>query len=101
MKHLLTGLLLVSGVVLGLASPGCGTPDVPELCRTVADNCSETDYSECLNDGQQVEQRAKERDCEDELEDYLGCVDDAVCEWRSECVVEREDLDFCVDGLPP
>ena len=83
-----------------LALAGC-EPTVDGVCEDVADECgaraSVLDIRECTEDGDWLSSRADDKDCNDEFDAYLDCVDEQLCAWDIACVESRTDLERCMN----
>jgi hypothetical protein len=84
------GALLISALLL-LGAPGCGT-SAADLCDEVCDceGCSEADLDECVDELEEIEERAEALGCEDEMDDYMSCVDSEL-----ECSGSEAQVDGC------
>ena len=98
MKHLLTTMTFA--LFFGLAS--C-TPGPEDLCdsRCDCEGCSAREYDECVDDWYDDEEKAADRRCLPEFDDYHECRDSTwVCrgdDWETDCRPERDRLRRCLD----
>jgi hypothetical protein len=71
--------------------PGCSGASVANLCDRVCEctGCSDLEYEDCIDDGEDLEKAAEEAGCNDAWEDYLSCIDEEL---------ECNDGDVKVDG---
>jgi hypothetical protein len=83
--------LLVLAASLTASSSGCGTSGA-DVCEAVCDceGCSEKQLDECIDEIEEIEEKAEELGCEDQLDDWLSCVDDEL-----ECRGDDADVDGC------
>jgi hypothetical protein len=94
-------LLFVCAWLALAALPGCG-PDVDELCEELDQECDESvfgydlDEGICTEEGEQLEERADEADCDDAFDDYLDCVDSVRCNWHTRCLDLRNEITLCI-----
>lgn len=82
----------IFGLALGLAVlPGCGY-DEADLCDDTCDctGCSENEYEDCIDNGEDLARDVEFEGCEDFYDDYLACVGD-----EFECRGGQVDLDGC------
>ncbi|MEJ7729708.1 MAG: hypothetical protein WKG00_10860 [Polyangiaceae bacterium] len=86
------GALLI-GAVLLLGASGCGT-SAADLCDAVCDceGCSDAQLDDCVDELEDIEERASERGCEDEMDDWMSCVDS-----KLECSGDDARIDGCDD----
>ncbi|NUP12517.1 MAG: hypothetical protein HOW73_41255 [Polyangiaceae bacterium] len=86
---------------------GCG-PTVEGICNAL-EECGPNDCGaetcppvggDCEPDGEDLEELARENECDDEMDAYMECLDFAGCGWRAQCGVQRDRIDECVGGLP-
>jgi len=69
-------------MVSSLALWGCGD-SIASICEDVCDceGCSDEELEECIEEGEELEERMEDMGCGDEFEDYVDCMADAfVCE---------------------
>jgi predicted small secreted protein len=90
---------LVAVAALAASAAGCGNT-VKSVCTDLDDACPELPYSECLRDGDALEQAAQEQGCSDAFGDYLDCAAGALsCNWDA-CSQQRTTLEACVGQFP-
>ncbi|APR86103.1 Hypothetical protein A7982_11452 [Minicystis rosea] len=73
---------------------------VDDVCSDLDDNCPDVGYRECMSDGQALESLVSSRGCGDLFDDYLDCVSDASCGWRSACADAKAALNACTGAFP-
>ena len=89
--------VLSTGLLLG----ACG-PDAEDICEDLVENCPDDfNFDACVMDGQSLTNMAETAGCDDQLDDYLCCLGDVGCQWRTGCIVERDALEACGSPLPP
>jgi len=74
---------------------GCGT-SIADLCDDMCDceGCSDAEYDECVDEGEEYEEAAEKAGCGDEFDDYVDCIgdsfscDDGRFDADEECVRE-------------
>ena len=82
---------------------GCG-PDVEGLCERLQEDCPagsfpyDIDRQTCSDEGLRLQERADERDCSDQFDALLDCVDAKSCHWNTECVAQRQQVFSCIEG---
>lgn len=78
-------------IVALVALPGCGT-SVADLCDDICEctGCSDREYDECVDEGEDIERDVEDEGCEDEFDEYLACASD-----EFECHGDDYDLDGC------
>ena len=92
--------LLALSAVLGACLLGCGV-DHEDLCERLAEDCpSDFEISDCVQDGQSVDDAANSGGCNDQLTSYLECLDQDVCTWDLRCTTERAALESCSGSFP-
>lgn len=74
--------------------PAC-SPDPESICSNLVDECGGASEP-CKSDGLAFETEALDAGCEVPFDDYLDCIDDAECSWRSDCTERRNALDGCI-----
>jgi hypothetical protein len=83
-----------------LAVVGC-EPTVDSLCDDLADECGSESFNtsaqQCIDDGDRLESRADEKECDGPFDLYLNCVDEHRCAWDTACVEQRTELEHCVN----
>ena len=90
--------LIASTFALGLAGCGYGPGD---LCDDACDcqGCSDHDYEECVDNGEDLERDVEREGCEDEYDELLSCMSDAdnACDsLEDECEDDRDELEECI-----
>jgi len=86
-------LTILAAFAAGLLA-GC-RPSVEDVCEDLSDQCSETTFSECLFEGESLEQQAHSIGCDEQFDAYIDCASDAVCAWEPLCETQRIDLLEC------
>jgi hypothetical protein len=84
-------LLGSAAVLLLLGASGCGT-SAADLCEEACDceGCSDAELDECIDELEEIEERAEDLGCEDEMDDYMSCVDSEL-----ECSEGKARADGC------
>jgi hypothetical protein len=91
----------IAAITLGLALTACGSITAEDVCNTLGDECGyDFPTEQCRAKGGTVERLAEDVGCEDQLEEYLECVDDAGCDWFSACAGENDRLTACMGPFP-
>ena len=92
--------LVVSMFVFGLAGCGYGAGDV---CDDICDcqGCSDHDYDDCIDRGEDLERDVDREGCEDDYDEYIACLEDTgECRhddvWDTHCGDELSDLEHCL-----
>lgn len=93
-----TRWLVVVALVVA-ASTGCSGHGVDDVCERLNEACDAFPADECVEEGAELEQRARDAGCDDDFDAYLECVDQARCDWAEDCRSGVERLDACVGGL--
>lgn len=89
----------IAAITLGLVLTACGI-SAEDVCNRLGDECAGVPKDECIADGENVESAAEDAGCEDQLDEYLECVDDASCDWLSACAGEKDRLNACMGPFP-
>lgn len=80
---------------------GCGPSDSEAICERLTDTCAlETTEVACKADAQRVEQSAEESGCEPQLQSYITCLEQAGCDFNSQCDGSRTTLEQCTGPFP-
>lgn len=92
---------MTRSLLLWLALASCA-PTVDGLCEDLAEECSpgkesKLDTQQCIQDGDELESRADDKDCNDAFDRYLDCVDEQRCAWDTECTKSRADFERCAN----
>ena len=105
---LVSSLGLLSTMLGGFASGGCGGVSVSSICQEVCacQRCTSNDLADCEKDGHEAEQRAEDAGCGNQFDDFLDCVKANVrCESDKAtfdgCNTEALTLDSCAKGSTP
>ena len=92
--------LIASTFALGLAGCGYGPGD---LCDDACDcqGCSDHDYEECVDNGEDLERDVEREGCEDEYDELYACLEETgECrhddDWETDCGDEQSDLAQCL-----
>jgi hypothetical protein len=93
-------------VAFAVVAVGCNTEPtveerIEELCVELDASCSDSSYitldrQACVNDGEHLRDRARAAGCQSDFEAHLRCVEDARCQWPTECDESRIALDHCI-----
>ncbi len=78
------------------------TPSVRDVCDKLddADNvssCFDDDfsYTDCVSDGEYLQDTVNAKGCGDLFDDYLSCLDAEVCDAFDACATDRAALESC------
>jgi hypothetical protein len=80
---------------------GCG-PDVESLCERLEEECPSISFpyeiheQTCVEEGEQLQDRADARNCSAQFDALLDCVDARGCHWNTDCVAERQQVLSCL-----
>ena len=90
-------------ILLAALAVACDGTSVRDVCENLdAQKACFEDFSfdDCIDDANFLQDDARSHGCDEELDDYLACVNVTICTADTECVVERDTLDACVGGFP-
>jgi hypothetical protein len=76
--------------------PGCSGASVANLCDRLCEceGCSESEYEDCVDTGEDLEKAAEEAGCNDAWEDYVACTDEEL-----ECNDGVVKVDGCLSEI--
>jgi hypothetical protein len=86
-------------IVLGAFLFGCG-PSVDGVCKDLNDKCDVSSKQLCESEGKAIESQADSSHCSDQFDDYLHCIDDEGCSWRTACADKKAALKAMRDHVP-
>ncbi len=86
---------------IGLLASLCACGPTPEeVCEVIDERCGFVNFTNCLEDGEDLEQRSDDADCDDQFDTYIFCVDDDPCTSDTRCMAAEQDLRDCVGEFP-
>jgi hypothetical protein len=88
-------------IVLVVFLSACTGYDVEALCEELDAECNQgVDFADCVEDGRKMEEQASDADCDEQLDEYLTCLEIGACRWETRCSGERDRLVLCAGEFP-